>query len=267
LSLAVETQHSVDRERHAGKAALITGAASGIGRAVATRLAREGALVACLDVNRSGAEKTADAIAGAENGGRAIAAGADVRNRHEVRAAVRQTVDAFGGLDLLVNAAGIITMTGFRELKDEEWDRVLEVNLKGYFIVAQEAAEFLTPGSSAIVNVSTVEADRIVSSSGHCQVHYNASKGGVRMLTKALAAELAADGVRVNAVAPGPVDTGLTGLDLHAPELFRFMSERLLIKRLAQPEDIAAAISFLLSDDAAYITGVELPVDGGWMVR
>jgi glucose 1-dehydrogenase/3-oxoacyl-[acyl-carrier protein] reductase len=157
-------------------------------------------------------------------------------------------------------------MSAFEDLTDEEWDRVLDVNLKGCFIVAQEASRALSRGG-AIVNISTVEADRVVSSSGHCQVHYNASKGGVKMLTKALAAELAEREVRVNAVAPGPVDTPLTGMDLHAPEVFAFMTEHLLIKRVALPGDIAAAVSFLLSDDASYITGVHLPVDGGWMVR
>jgi glucose 1-dehydrogenase/3-oxoacyl-[acyl-carrier protein] reductase len=265
LSAAVDPYRSLDGERHAGKVAVVTGAASGIGRAVARRLAGEGASVACLDLDGAGAQQTADAISG--SGSHAIATIADVRDRAQVRAAVERTVEGMGRLDLLVNAAGIITMTAFRDLTDEEWDRVLDVNLKGYFIVAQEAARHLTPGGSAIVNISTVEADRVVSSNGHCQVHYNASKGGVKMLTKALAAELAEDGVRVNAVAPGPVDTGLTGMDLHEPALFEFMSDHLLIKRVAQPEDIASAVSFLLSDDASYITGVQLPVDGGWMVR
>jgi glucose 1-dehydrogenase/3-oxoacyl-[acyl-carrier protein] reductase len=267
LDTALDPRRQLDKDRHAGKVALVTGAASGIGRAVAVRLAGEGAAVACLDLQEAGAAQTAAEIRGASDGdARALGLCADVSDRVQVREAIRQAIDVLGGLDLLVNSAGIITMTAFEDLTDEDWDRVLDVNLKGCFIVAQEASRELSRGG-AIVNISTVEADRVVSSSGHCQVHYNASKGGVKMLTKALAAELAAREIRVNAVAPGPVDTPLTGMDLHAPEIFAFMTEHLLIKRVGLPDDIAAAVSFLLSDDASYITGVHLPVDGGWMVR
>jgi glucose 1-dehydrogenase/3-oxoacyl-[acyl-carrier protein] reductase len=121
---------------------------------------------------------------------------------------------------------------------------------------------------AAVVNLSTVEAEVVVSSGGTCQVHYNASKGGVKMLTKALAAELSRYGIRVNAVAPGPVATGfIPGVSHDDPAVRAFMDERLLIKRSATPTDIAAAVNFLLSPDAAFITGIQLPVDGGWLVR
>jgi NAD(P)-dependent dehydrogenase (short-subunit alcohol dehydrogenase family) len=146
---------------------------------------------------------------------------------------------------------------------------VLDVNLKGVFVTSQLAVPYLRKaGHGAVVNLSTVEADVVVSSQGFAQVHYNASKGGVKMLTKALAVELSRYNVRVNAIAPGPVPTNfLPGVDLNSPEVMEVMDSRLLVKRLGRPTDMAAAVSFLLSDDASYITGVQLPVDGGWLAR
>jgi glucose 1-dehydrogenase/3-oxoacyl-[acyl-carrier protein] reductase len=253
--------------RHGGKVAFITGAGAGNGRGIARRLAAEGASVACVDINLPGVQETVELVAAA--GGQGLALEADVRNRTMVEQALAKTLERFGKVDYLVNNAGVVTMTGFRELTEAEWDWVLDVNLKGYFIVAQVVSQAIAEnGGGAIVNISTVEDDVIVSSTGHCQVHYNASKGGVRLLTMALAAELAADNIRVNAVAPGPIDTQFTGRDLkEIPEAMEFITSRALVKRLGTPEDVAAAVSFLLSDDASYITGARLPVDGGWSVR
>ncbi|MHB1213053.1 MAG: SDR family NAD(P)-dependent oxidoreductase, partial [Candidatus Nanopelagicales bacterium] len=151
-------------------------------------------------------------------------------------------------------------------LSDEDWDFVVDVNLKGQFITAQLASRVMAPGS-AMVNLATVESQVVVSSSGTCQPHYNASKGGVTMLTKALAVELAAKGIRVNAVAPGPINTRFTGGDITTPEALAFMRQRLLVPRVGEPEDIANAVSFLLSDAASFIDGIQLPVDGGWLTR
>jgi NAD(P)-dependent dehydrogenase (short-subunit alcohol dehydrogenase family) len=254
-------------ERHAGQVAIVTGAGSGIGRGIARRLAAEGAAVACLDVRPGSAQETAGLIAAAYSG-RSLAVVADVRNRAEVEAALASTLSAFGKIDYLVNNAGIVTMTGFEELTDDEWDMVLDVNLKGYFIVGQVVSRAIQQaGGGAIVNISTIESEVVVSSTGHCQVHYNASKGGVKMLTKAMAVELASKHIRVNAVAPGPINTAFTGGDITSPAAWEFMKHRLLVPRVGEPEDIAAAVSFLLSDDAAYITGAQLPVDGGWLTR
>jgi len=253
--------------RHTGRVAIVTGAGSGIGRAIARRLANEGAAVACLDVKPDGAQATATLIADT-NPGRSLAVVADVRNRAAITAALDATLAAFGKVDYLVNNAGIVTMSGFDDLTDDEWDTVLDINLKGYFIVGQLVSRAIArAGGGAIVNISTIEAEVVVSSTGHCQVHYNASKGGVKMLTKAMAVELALKNIRVNAVAPGPINTAFSGGDMTSPAAWEFMRQRLLVPRVGEPDDIAAAVSFLLSSEAAFITGVQLPVDGGWLTR
>jgi|TARA_B100000686_G_scaffold119069_1_gene126204 glucose 1-dehydrogenase/3-oxoacyl-[acyl-carrier protein] reductase len=174
-----------------------------------------------------------------------------------------------GGITGLVNCAGLVTMTSLADLSEEEWDLVVDVNLKGTWLVTQEVAKDIeATGGGAIVNISTVEAEVVVSAAGYCQVHYNASKGGVKMLTKALAVELARSSIRVNAVAPGPVATDFVSLEgITSPETLEALKGRLLIPRIGQPEDIASAVSFLLSDESSWITGVHLPVDGGWLTR
>jgi NAD(P)-dependent dehydrogenase (short-subunit alcohol dehydrogenase family) len=257
----------MDVNRYSGRVALITGAGAGIGRAVANRLAAEGCAVACADVKHAAASRVAESIRDASGDAEAFAM--DVAERAEVEGALEAIATRFGHLNYVVNNAGIVTMRSLADLSDEEWDKVLGVNLKGQFIVTQLAAPLLAQNPpSAIVNLSTVEADVVVSSSGFCQPHYNASKGGVKMLTKAAAVELARQGTRVNAVAPGPVRTGfIPGVDPETVELPAAAKERLLIPRFAEPADVAAAVFFLLSDDASYITGTQLVVDGGWLAR
>jgi glucose 1-dehydrogenase/3-oxoacyl-[acyl-carrier protein] reductase len=243
---------------------VITGGGSGIGRATALRLSSEGAAISVLDIDLEAAEQTVSAID--ESGRRALAHRVDVRERTQIVTALDRTLAELGAIDAVVNSAGVVTMSGLDELTEEEWDLVLDVNLKGTWLVAQEAARRMDRG--AMVNLSTVEAEVVVSSTGSAQVHYNASKGGVRMLTKALAVELAAHGIRVNSVAPGPIATDFVSLEgVTSDQAMEFMASRLLIPRVGQPDDVAAAISFLLSADASWITGVHLPVDGGWLTR
>lgn len=253
--------------RHADKNAFITGAGSGIGRETALRLASEGARVLVTDVNLEAAEATVALIEAA--GGVALAAQVDVRNRAQIAAAVNVATDAWGGLHLLVNNAGVVTNHSFADLTEDAWDFVLDINLKGQWLVAQEVAPAIAEsGGGAIVNLSTIEALVVVTSGATAQPHYNASKGGVPMLTKALAVELAEKNIRVNCVAPGPIATDFFDYEgVTSPEAFEFMKTRLLVPRIGLPSDIASAVSWLLSDEASFIDGIQLPVDGGWLTR
>jgi glucose 1-dehydrogenase/3-oxoacyl-[acyl-carrier protein] reductase len=252
---------------HSGRVAFVTGAGSGIGRATARRLASEGAAVAVVDVRRDAAEETASMIA--EAGGTAAAFGADVRERSEIESARDGALAKLGPLRYLVNNAGLVRMSTLDELEEDEWDLVLDTNLKSMYLVTRAVAPAIAEsGGGAIVNLSTIESEVVVASQGHPQVHYNASKGGVKMLMKALAVELADRNIRVNSVAPGPIATSfIPGGDLRSPEAWAFLKDRILVGRVGEPEDVAAAISFLLSDEASFITGAQLPVDGGWLTR
>jgi glucose 1-dehydrogenase/3-oxoacyl-[acyl-carrier protein] reductase len=223
--------------------------------------------VAAVDVRLDAAQETASMIA--EAGGTAAAFRADVRERSEIESARDAALAAFGHIRYLVNNAGLLRMSTLDELEEDEWDLVLDTNLKSMYLVTRAVAPAIAEsGGGAIVNLSTIESEVVVASRGHPQVHYNASKGGVKMLMKALAVELADRNIRVNAVAPGPIATSfIPGGDFRSPEAWAFLKDRILVGRVGEPEDVAAAISFLLSDEASFITGAQLPVDGGWLTR
>jgi NAD(P)-dependent dehydrogenase (short-subunit alcohol dehydrogenase family) len=242
---------------------LITGALTGIGRATALAFAREGNRVVV-----SGRREEAGQALAAELralGAEAEFLRADVRFEAEVRSVVERTVERFGRIDVAVNNAGTEgQLAPIVEQTATNYEDTFSVNVLGTLLsLKHEMRVMLAQGAGSIINLSSI-AGQVGFAGGSV---YVASKHAVEGLTKSAALEGATAGVRVNAVAPGPVDTPLTGMDLHDPEIFEFMSRHLLIKRVAQPDDIAAAVSFLLSDDASYITGVHLPVDGGWMVR
>jgi glucose 1-dehydrogenase/3-oxoacyl-[acyl-carrier protein] reductase len=219
------------------------------------------------DIDLESAQETVELIE--KNGGKALAARVDVRNRKDIQSAVSSGVDAYRNIHYLVNNAGLVTNHSLKNLDEDAWDLVLDVNLKGQWLVAQEVSQAIaSAGGGAIVNLSTVEALVVVTSGTTAQPHYNASKGGVPMLTKALAVELASDNIRVNCVAPGPIATNFFDLEgVLSKEAQAFMNQRLLVQRIGQPDDIAKAISWLLSDEASWIDGIQLPVDGGWLTR
>lgn len=241
----------------AGRVALVTGAASGIGRATALHLAAQGAAVMCADVHAAGAADTAAEIA--RRGGVARATRLDVSRIDDATRVVQETVEHFGRLDILVNAAGILRSTPAEDISEEEWDRVLAVNLKGLFFCCQAAlAPMRAQRAGRIVNIASVAARNGGFGSG---AHYVASKGGVLALTKKLAREWAPYGILVNAVNPGPADTPMTAD--WSPELRQHVIAATPLGRFAQPHEIAAAVAFLASDAAGFITGEAIEVNGG----
>jgi NAD(P)-dependent dehydrogenase (short-subunit alcohol dehydrogenase family) len=251
-----------------GLVAAVTGAGSGNGKAIAETLLAEGADVALIDINPDSLQDTVSRFP------KAFAVPGNVADADSVTAAAAQISERFGHLDLLVNNAGIVRSSNFDELPLEEWNQVFAVNSTGPFLMSQAAMPLLRKGASArgadataaIVNITSVEAHIVISSSGHPQVHYNASKGALLQLTRALAVECASDRVRVNAVAPGFIETPFTRAVLGNPEVKNWLLERTPMGRIGKPEDVANAVSFLGSEKASWVTGTTLFVDGGWTV-
>ena len=247
--------------RVSGKVALVVGAGGGIGGAGAGALAREGAAVFCTDSDGAAAETTATRIRAA--GGRAAALALDVRDRAAVDAAVAATVGEFGRLDIMLESAGIAHRLDFLKVDAETWDRVIAVNLTGMFHVGQAAARqmFKQGDGGSIINVTSHLAEVARPE----RAAYVASKGGARSLTHAMAVDLAAHGIRVNAIAPGPTLTGLTRANYTDPEARRATEALIPLGRLGQPDDLVGAVLFLASDEACWVTGSTVTVDGGYL--
>ncbi|HEV2335360.1 MAG TPA: SDR family oxidoreductase [Stellaceae bacterium] len=250
--------------RVAGKVALVAGAGGGIGGAAAEGLARERAAVFCTDIDAQAAEATAQRIR--EAGGRAAALGLDVRHRAAVDATIAAAVREFGRLDILLDCAGISHRGNFLDLDAATWDRIIAVNLTGMFHLGQAAARQMVAqaasgkGGGSIINVTSQLAEVARPE----RAAYIASKGGGRSLTHAMAVDLAAHGIRVNAIAPGPTLTGLTRASYTDPEARRATEALIPLGRLGQPDDLVGAVLFLASDESGWVTGSTVTVDGGY---
>jgi len=248
--------------RFAGQSAIVTGGGRGMGRAVALGLAAEGAAVAVADVDEGPAGEVRGEIEKA--GGRAIAVRADISRVDDVRRMFAETVEAFGDVSILINNAGIGIPKPLVDYTEADWERQLDVNLKGMFFATQEAAKLMIPKRRGkIVNFCSTAG--FVSSSTP-ETAYDISKGGVRQLTISVAAELAQHNVNVNAVAPGTIMTELTLRVLDTDEKMARASAKIPLGRLGKPEDMVGPVLFLCSSDADYVTGHVLVVDGGWLL-
>jgi len=245
-----------------GRVAVITGAASGIGAACARLFAREGARIAGLDLQ--------PAVDGGWDGVVEVSpesildADLDVRDESRVKAAIARAVERFGRIDVLVNAAGVGSGTPIHALDVEEWDRVVDINLKGSFLVAKHVlATMLAQHSGSIIHIASVEGLEGMSTAAA----YNASKGGVVLMTKNMAIDYGREGIRVNCLCPGLIETPLTAPLRDTPDLKHIhdqMESWHALGRAGRPEEVAHAALFLASDEASFVHGASLVVDGGW---
>jgi 3-oxoacyl-[acyl-carrier protein] reductase len=239
------------------KVAIVTGAARGIGKGIALTLAKEGCNVIVSDINEDDCQNVSGELA--RQGIKSIGIKCDVSSATDVEKLFMQAGKEFGKIDILVNNAGVYPFVPFEQMKELDWDKVMDVNLKSIFLCSKEALKFM-PQGGRIVNISSIAA--FVGFAG--LVHYCASKGGINAMIRALALELAARKITVNAVAPGAIDTpGASSTE----EIKKQTISVIPLARMGEPQDIASAVVFLASDEASYITGQTLIVDGGWTLR
>jgi NAD(P)-dependent dehydrogenase (short-subunit alcohol dehydrogenase family) len=246
----------------AGKRALITGGASGIGRAMALLFAREGAAVAVVDLDEAGGEAVVGMIE--DGGGQAIFVPCDVTQAQDCWRTVRQTVDELGGLDILVNNAGIIRRATVLDTTEEEWDRVMAVNVKSIFLFSKYAVPVMAQAGGGVI-INTASGWGLVG--GRRAVSYCASKGAVVNMTRAMALDHGEQNIRVNCICPGDTDTPMLRDEARqlgeADERFLEEAAQRPLRRVGRPEDIAQAALYLASDEASFVTGTALVVDGG----
>jgi 3-oxoacyl-[acyl-carrier protein] reductase len=242
-----------------GKVAIVTGAKQGMGKAHALTLANAGAKVVVADLDLAGCQLVVDEIK--KQRGEAIAIKCDMSKKAEIDALIAETLKKFNKIDILVNNAGIFPFKPFLQMTEQEFEKVIDINLKGYFLAAQAAAkEMAKQKSGSIINIASVAA--IIGFAGLS--HYCASKGGVVAMSKALALELAPLGIRINTIDPGSIDTPGTHTTTIDPKLREAMMAKIPLKRNGSAQEIANAVLFLASDESSYMTGSVMVVDGGW---
>lgn len=245
------------------KVALVTGARRGMGRAHALALASQGAKVVVTDMDLEECQSVVDEIVKA--GGEAVAFKMDVSNSAEVSEVFSEAVKKYSRLDILVNNAGVFLPKPFLEMTEAEWDKTIDINLKGEFLCAQAAAKEMAKNKwGRIINVSSIASGQVgVGYPGGA--HYTASKGGIIAMTETLAIELAPLGINVNVIAPGAIDTPMVSAADMPKEAMDALMARVPLKRMGKSEEVAALGVFLASDEASYVTGATFYVDGGWL--
>lgn len=246
-----------------GKVAIVTGGAQGIGKGIVERYVKENAKVAIFDIDKDMLEATEAEIK--SMGGDVITFTVDVLSKKQIFNAVNAVADKWGHIDILVNDAGICPWADFLEIPEEDWDKVMGINLKGYFLMSQAVGRIMSKqkDGGSIIHMSSVNG-----LAAEAQIaHYNVSKGGINMLTMSMALELAKYNIRVNAICPGFIDTRLNRSDIENEEWLKEYLKTIPMGRVGKPSDIASAAFFLASDDSAYITGHLLVVDGGQIIK
>jgi len=249
--------------RFTGDVVIVTGAARGIGKAIAEGFGREGAYVVVVDIRQEQGEETAERVC--TLGGKGIFIKADVSNQKEVLAMVEQTKNTFGKINILVNDAGICPFEDFLNISEDLWDRVLAVNLKGYFLCSQAVAKAMIAQGiqGRLIHVSSISS----MVGGALQAHYCSSKAGINQLSACMAIALGDYGITSNCVLPGPILTDINKADLSNPEKIAYFKKRTPIKGIGAPEDVVGAVLFFASEAASYCSGANLVVDGGILVN
>lgn len=245
------------------KVAVITGARQGMGRTHALVLARYGARVVVSDISEEECLSVVNEIE--KEGGEALAVKCDISKKEEVDRLIEKTIEKWGRIDILVNNAGIADFKPFLEMEEEDWDRTIDINLKGYFLCSKRAAEEMAKQKSGIiVNIGSIAMGQVGVGFPNL-VHYVSSKGGIAGMTEALAIDLAGYNIRVNTIAPGVIETPMVDPIKADKQGMEGLLGRIPMKRMGRPEEISNVVLFLCSDASSYMTGAVIPVDGGWL--